>query len=240
MTNWKYWVMRKLKPLRVKKPTVTDPLAAVNRGFLNSPTSSIGRAIRRSTLTKIARMPRPRAIVPSVRAELHPQPGAWMMLRTSVPSPALERKRPRQSMGGAVGSLDEGTAQATSPATTAATGTMKRKTLPHQKWPSSHPPTIGPVATPTPAVAPHSPMACARSLRSVKTFASNDRVDGKIPAAPMPIRARAAISSWGVLQKEPARLPAANTPNPASRTPLRPMRSLRLPAARMSAANTRL
>ena len=44
-----------------------------------------------------------------------------------MPIPALERKRPRQSMGGAVGSLDEGTAQAMSPATAAATGPHEQK-----------------------------------------------------------------------------------------------------------------
>src|SRR5713226_4630849 len=163
-----------------------------------------------------------------------------MMARTRAPIPAVDRVTPRQSIGGVEGSLEEGTAMAMSPATTTATGTMNRNTLPHQKCPSSHPPTIGPVATPTPVVAPHSPIALARSLRSVNTFAIRDSVDGKIPAAPMPMKARAAISSAGVLAKEPARLPAANSARPESRTPLRPRRSLRLPAARISAANTRL
>ena len=83
-------------------------------------------------------------------------------------------------------------------------------------------------------------MAFARSRRSVNTFAISERVDGKIAAAPMPMNARAAINAPGVLAKEPARLPEANTASPASRTPFRPSRSLRLPAARISAANTRL
>ena len=81
-------------------------------------------------------------------------------------------------------------------------------------------------------------MAFARSARSVKTLAMSERVAGKMPAAPIPMTARAAISSLGVLASEPARLPSANTPRPASSVPLRPTRSLRLPAARISAANT--
>ena len=115
---------------------------------------------------------------------------------------------------------------------------MNRKTLPHQKCSSSQPPAIGPRATPTPVVAPHRPIAIARSLRSVKTLAISESVAGKMPAAPTPITTRAAMSAPGVSTSDPARLPAAKTPSPRSRTPLRPTRSLRLPAARMSAAKT--
>src|SRR6266496_1133423 len=44
LTNWKYWVIRKMKPNRVKNDTVTAPLAALNRMLRNSRTSSIGCA----------------------------------------------------------------------------------------------------------------------------------------------------------------------------------------------------
>ena len=99
---------------------------------------------------------------------------------------------------------------------------------------------MGPVAIPTPVVAPHSPMALARSPRSVKTFTSSERVEGNMRAAPSPITARAAMSSLVVPASAPATLPAAKTPRPASSMPLRPWRSLRLPAASTRAANTRL
>ena len=217
-----------------------EPLAAVNRMLRNRLTSSIGRAVLFSTKTNTARITTPVAMSPSVRPEPHPQFGAWMMLRISVAMPALDKISPRQSMGGALGSRDVGTAHAIIAATKAATGTMNKKTLPHQKCPSSHPPTIGPVATPTPVVAPHKPIAFARSARSVKTLAINESVEGKMAAAPRPITARAAISSPGVCTSEPASEPAAKTPSPASSIPLRPTRSLRLPAARISAANTKL
>ena len=74
----------------------------------------------------------------------------------------------------------------------------------------------------------------------MKMFAISDSVEGKIAAAPMPMNARAAISWLGVDASAPPRLPVAKTARPASRTPLRPKRSLRLPAARMRDANTRL
>jgi hypothetical protein len=59
-------------------------------------------------------------------------------------------------------------------------------------------------------------------------------------AAPSPIMARAAMSSVVVLTSAPARLAAAKTSRPISSVPLRPWRSLRLPAASTRAANTRL
>src|ERR1035437_8843613 len=46
--NWKYWVIRKMKPSSVKKATVTEAHAAAKRGLRNSDTSSIGSRVRRS------------------------------------------------------------------------------------------------------------------------------------------------------------------------------------------------
>ena len=50
MKNWKYWVIRKMKPNNVKKAIVTDALAAVKRGLRNRLMSSIGDS-RRSSVT---------------------------------------------------------------------------------------------------------------------------------------------------------------------------------------------
>src|SRR6059036_185959 len=103
--NWKYCVIRNVKPARVKNPVVIDPLA----------------------------------IVATVAPEPHPQFGPWMMPSTRAAMTALESTTPRQSMGGAEGSLDVGTTDAITAAMTAATGAMNRNTLPHQNCPSSHP-----------------------------------------------------------------------------------------------------
>ena len=71
------------------------------------------------------------------------------------------------------------------------------KMLVQLKCSSSQPPTMGPSAIATPAMAPHRPMARARSARPVKTFEIRESVAGKVIAAPSPITARAAMSCAG-------------------------------------------
>ena len=97
---------------------------------------------------------------------------------------------------------------------------MKAKMLPHQKRSRSQPPTIGPVAMPIPVVAPHSPMAMARSPRSVKTLTSKESVEGNIRAAPKPMKAREAMSSAIVPENAPARLPVGEDGQPDEQDPL--------------------
>ena len=76
--NWKYCVMRKMKPNSEKKAMVTEPLAAEKAGTLNRVTSSIGSAVRRSTTTNAV----PSRAVPANPAMLEgapqPRPGASM------------------------------------------------------------------------------------------------------------------------------------------------------------------
>ena len=76
------------------------------------------------------------------------------------------------------------------------TGTLIRKTEPHQKWVSSRPPRTGPIATPMPTAEVQMPIALARSCGS-KTLAMIDSVCGITAAPPRPIAARAAISWSG-------------------------------------------
>ena len=91
---------------------------------------------------------------------------------------------------------------------------MATKMLPQLKCSSSQPPTIGPSAIATPALAPHKPMARARSARPVKTLEISESVAGKVIAAPSPITARAAISCPGLVVKPPATLAVPNTARP--------------------------
>ena len=76
----------------------------------------------------------------------------------------------------------------------AAIGAITKKMLRQSEISSSQPPTIGPSAIAAPDVAPQSPIARARSPRSVKAFTSIDSVEGNTIAAPIPITARAAIN----------------------------------------------
>ena len=102
---------------------------------------------------------------------------------------------------------------------------MTMKMLTQVKCSSSQPPTIGPIAMATPPIAPHKPMARARSPRSVKTLEMSDSVAGNVIAAPSPITARAAMSCGAVVVNPPASDAAPTTASPASSMPLRPNRS---------------
>ncbi len=153
---------------------------------------------------------------------------------------AADRTKPGRSVLGALGSRDVGTLQATRAAASRATGAIAKKMLAQLKRSSSQPPAIGPRAIAMPAVAPHSPIARARSPRSVKMLEISDSVAGKTIAAPRPITQRAAISCPALVVSPPATLARPNTARPASSMPLRPTRSDRLPAASRKAANTRL
>src|SRR5215472_16690967 len=204
-----------MKPSSAKNAIATEALAAVNRGLRNRLTSIIGAAVARSAATSATRTSAPAASAPSVAAEAQLHPGAWMMPYTIRLIPADDRVKPRQSTGGVRGSRESGTRQATSSPTTAAMGTMNKKMLPHQNRSSSQPPAIGPSAIPTPALAPHSPMASARWRRSVNTLVSSDSAEGNIIAAPSPITARAAVSWPDDVANDPAQLEAPNTARPA-------------------------
>ena len=103
------------------------------------------------------------------------------------------------------------------------------KIEPQAKCSSSHPPSVGPIATPRPATADHMAMALARSAGTVKTFVRMDSVAGMIAAAPIPITTREAMSSPAELDMAASAEPSPKTTRPPARVRCRPMRSPRLP-----------
>ncbi len=121
-----------------------------------------------------------------------------------------------------------------------ATGTITANTLPHQKCSSRNPPVNGPVATPTPVMAPQIPMARARRRRSGKVCAMIESVVGKMTAAPTPITARAATSEPTSETIAPTAAATPKIESPTTSAPRRPYRSARLPAASTKPANVRL
>src|SRR5215472_2484584 len=163
-----------------------------------------------------------------------------MIVKTSRAMAAVDSARPGKSRPAASAFFDAGTLTATSAAAAAATGPMAKKMLAQLKCSSSQPPTIGPSAMAIPALAPHRPMARARSARPVKTLVISESVAGKIMAAPSPITARAAMSWSGLVVKPPITLAVPKTASPASSIPLRPTRSDRAPDVSSKAAKTRL
>ena len=148
--------------------------------------------------------------------------GASMIVKISSAIAALERAKPARSIRRLSGSREVGTVEATSAIATAATGAIAKKMLLQEKRSSSQPPTIGPSAIAIPAVAPQSPIASARSLRTTNTFEISDRVAGKTAAAPRPIMHRAAIRAPVEVAKPPAMLAAPKTARPARSIPFLP------------------
>ena len=100
-----------------------------------------------------------------------------------------ESTNPGMSSGGAAGSRDVGTTMTTARNPMATTGTLTRKTDPHQKCSSSHPPAVGPTAMPSPETPAQMPIARPSSSGG-NTLVKIDRVDGMMRAAPRPMRPR--------------------------------------------------
>jgi hypothetical protein len=129
----------------------------------------------------------------------------------------------------AFGSRNSGRSRGPSSRSTAITGTLIRKTEPHQKFSSSRPPVSSPIGPPAAKAAPHRLIAVVRCRASWNMFRMSERVEGAMVAPAIPSRARDAISISALVEKA-ARSDA--TPKPAAptmRTRRRPIRSPRVP-----------
>ena len=99
---------------------------------------------------------------------------------------------------------------------------------------------MGPIATPRPVTAPHTPMAAARCRGSRNVSVMIASVVGKISADATPITSRMPISGPVEVHRAAPTLLSANRIRPAIRVPRRPNRSPTVPPASTSAANARL
>jgi hypothetical protein len=146
------------------------------------------------------------------------------------PEPGDDSADPVRSGRSALAFLESGTSQMAHATPMAATGTLIRKTDPHQKRVSSRPPTMGPSAPPAAPAPAHRAIARCRWLASRKMSVMIDSVDGIISAPPIPMPARAAIRMPADPEKAAQAEPAAKITRPARNVRLRPIRSARLPA----------
>ena len=110
------------------------------------------------------------------------------------------------------------------------TGTLMRKTDPHQKASSSSPPTIGPSAAATTEMAPHTATARLRSRTSSKPMRIRARVAGIMHAAPTARIARAAMGAPTAGAKAASSDAAPNTTRPMRNSRRWPYRSPSVPA----------
>jgi hypothetical protein len=104
---------------------------------------------------------------------------------------------------------------------TIVSGTLTRKTDPHQNLSSRSPPRIGPSATPTPENAAWIEIAVPRSSGG-KITARIESAGAKRRPAPVPMTPRITISCRGEWASAPNSDPIPKTPKPIRNTPLRP------------------
>ena len=135
--------------------------------------------------------------------------------------PALEIATPAKSTRGRCVLRDSGIRNATAISASTTTGTLIRKTDPHQKWSSSAPPTSGPIGKLRKIVEAMTAVAFCRSAGENST-GMMARASGMMPAAPSPRTARAAISSPEDAAYAQAAELAPKTASEVSRTFLRP------------------
>jgi hypothetical protein len=108
--------------------------------------------------------------------------------------PRLEITTPSKSTRGRRALRDSGISSATATRATTTTGTLIRKTEPHQKLSSSQPPRIGPIGKLTKVTPAIAAIAFGRSC-GVNMTGSTESESGSTAAAPSPSTARAAISA---------------------------------------------
>ena len=114
-------------------------------------------------------------------------------------------------------------------------GTLIRKVEPQAWSSSSQPATSGPTAIARPEVAVQAVMALARS-RSGKIATSRESVAGMTTAAPIPMIARAAMTSSVPSTRLPVTEPPAKISRPTRRAPRRLYLSPIDPSTSISAA----
>ena len=143
--------------------------------------------------------------------------------------PINDSSTPRTSKGAELGDRYSGTRRGPKTKRISSTGTLIKKTEPHQNWWRRAPPITGPMADPPANAAVHMPMAFARAMGSGNMLLISDRLEGRRVAPPMPMMARAAMSALAsganaaIAEATPKRLA------PTSSSLRRPNRSPRLP-----------
>src|SRR5450756_1038713 len=124
-----------------KNSSAIDPTEAESVRFLNSRTSSDGCSILDSYQPNSASTARPPSTGPSTPGLTHDTPSPPCTIpKTTSTRPMTEASTPRKSILPGAGLRDSGTRKITANTPAIVTGTLIRKTEPHQKWASSRPP----------------------------------------------------------------------------------------------------
>ena len=136
----------------------------------------------------VARPPRTGNVV-------QPSCGPSMIEPTNKPRAAIAKHIPTASNRPSLLLLDSGTRNDEMPATGSTITMLIQNRDGHSKCSRSSPPTTGPSAIPSPAVAAHNPTARAWCLVPLKMVEMSDRVAGNTSAAQMPSNTLSPIST---------------------------------------------
>ena len=232
--------MAKVKPNRQKNARPIVAVHVATPAARNRLRSSRGRSTRLSRAMKAPASAADAARPPRIDGVVQPICGPSMIEPTSSPRQAMASPIPTASNRPGWSSLDSGTRRGEA----AATGSTMAMLIPNRdgqaKYCRSSPPTTGPSAMPSPAVAAHSPTARAWCPVPLKMVEMSDRVAGNTIAAQTPSSALSPISTAMPVVSAEARETTAKPSRPMIRTLRRPIRSPRWPPGSMSTANTRV
>ncbi len=157
--------------------------------------------------------------------ETQPAFGPSMIAYVSAPNSAITSACPTGSRRRACGARDSGTKRSVSASAASPTGTFTQKIERQPTDSTSAPPSTGPSAMLRPTVAPHTPIACARSRGSVNTLRMIDIATGlsiEPPTACIIRKATSAPSDDATLHSSE---PSVNSTSPSEKTRRLPSRS---------------
>ena len=148
-----------------------------------------------------------------------------MIPKVNPLSSTITSSCPAGSKRRARGARDSGTKRAVSTRTASTTGTFSQNTDRQPTTSTRRPPTNGPNAIDRPITPPHTPIALARSARSVKTLVMIDMATGFSIEPPIACTARKPISQPVLGARLHSSEPRPNSANPVWKVRLRPNRS---------------
>src|SRR5215472_10298619 len=214
-----------------KRVSRLAPLKVCER---NNVSGTMGAELRASTSRKASSATTPSARAPSTSGEPTPREPASSSPYTNAPNPSVTSSVPHQSsLPEADGSRLSGTRQYKTASTTAASGTLRKKTQRQEAYWTNTPPSTGPttvVRAENPDQVPKARPRCS-SLKEALIMA---RLPGTSRAAPMPCTARATMRDSTVGESPHQMEDRVKTAMPRAKMRRRPYRSPRDPPTRMS------
>ncbi len=200
----------------------------LNFGMRKSPRSIRGSCSCFWRRTKATPMARPASPGPN---DVHswPSPANCLSPKITARTAASDITALVRSGRPADVSRNSGSSLGPSSNSTAITGTLIRKTEPHQKFSSSRPPVSSPIGPPAAKAAPQRLIAVVRWTGLWNMFRISESVEGAIVAPPMPSRARETMSISALVEKAASREATPNPVAPSMSTRRRPIRSPSVP-----------